>query len=60
MYIYIYRACSAVVTALRAGTEGPGFEPGLFHEACYASSWLLNEAKIYKLYIYIYIYSCVH
>jgi hypothetical protein len=28
------RACSAVVTALRFGTQGPGFEPGLFHKAC--------------------------
>ncbi len=26
---------SAVVIALRFGTQGPGFEPGLFHKACY-------------------------
>ncbi len=30
-----YRACSAVVIVLRFGTQGPGFEPGLFHKACY-------------------------
>ncbi len=29
------RACSAVVIALRFGTQGPGFEPGLSHKACY-------------------------
>ncbi len=29
------RACSVVVIALRFGTQGPGFEPGLFHKACY-------------------------
>ncbi len=29
------RACSAVVIALRFGTQGPGFEPGLFHKAWY-------------------------
>jgi hypothetical protein len=29
------RACSAVVIALRSGTQGPGFEAGLFHKACY-------------------------
>ncbi len=29
------RACSAVVIALRCGTQDPGFEPGLFHKACY-------------------------
>ncbi len=29
------RACSAVVVALRFGTQGPGFKPGLFHKACY-------------------------
>ncbi len=28
------RACSAVVIALRFVTQGPGFEPGLFHKAC--------------------------
>ncbi len=28
-------ACSAVVIALRFGTQGPGFKPGLFHKACY-------------------------
>ncbi len=28
-------ACSAVVIVLRFGTQGPGFEPGLFHKACY-------------------------
>jgi hypothetical protein len=31
----IDRACSAVVIALRFGTQGPGFEPGLFHKAWY-------------------------
>ncbi len=30
-----YRACSAAVIELRFGTQGPGFEPGLFHKACY-------------------------
>ncbi len=30
-----YRACSAVVIALRFGTQGPGFEPDLFRKACY-------------------------
>jgi hypothetical protein len=30
-----YRACSAVVIALRFGTQGPGFEPCLFHKAWY-------------------------
>ncbi len=41
-----YRACSAVVIALRFGTQGPVFEPGLFHKSMlHASSWLLNEAK---------------
>ncbi len=30
-----HRACSAVVIALRFGTQGPGFEPGLSHKACY-------------------------
>ncbi len=30
-----YRACSAVVISLRFGTQDPGFEPGLFHKACY-------------------------
>ncbi len=40
------RACSAVVIALRFGTQGPGFEPGLFYKSMlHASSWLLNEAK---------------
>ncbi len=29
------RACSAVVIALRFGIQGPGFEPGLVHKACY-------------------------
>jgi hypothetical protein len=31
----LHWACSAVVIALRFGTQGPGFEPGLFHKACY-------------------------
>jgi hypothetical protein len=29
------RACSTVVIALCFGTQGPGFEPGLFHKAIY-------------------------
>ncbi len=29
------RACRAVVIALRFGSQGPGFEAGLFHKACY-------------------------
>ncbi len=29
------RACSAVFMALRFGTQGPRFEPGLFHKAFY-------------------------
>ncbi len=33
--ISLYPACSAVVMALRFGTQGPGFEPWLFHKACY-------------------------
>jgi hypothetical protein len=34
--VFIFdRACSVVVIALRFGTQGPGFEPGLFHKACY-------------------------
>ncbi len=42
----LHRACSAVVTVLRFGIQGPGFEPGLFHNSMlHASSWLLNEAK---------------
>jgi hypothetical protein len=28
-------ACSSLVIALSFGTQGPGFEPGLFHKACY-------------------------
>ncbi len=35
LVIWIYRACSAVVIALRFGTQDPGFEPSLFHKACY-------------------------
>ncbi len=31
----LYWACSAVVIALHFGTQGHGFEPGLFHKACY-------------------------
>jgi hypothetical protein len=33
--LLVYRACSSVVIALRFDTQGPGFEPGLFHKACY-------------------------
>jgi hypothetical protein len=40
------RCSSAVVTALRLVSQGPGFEPGLSFKACYMpSSLLLNEAK---------------
>ncbi len=34
-------ACSVVDIALHLYTQGPGFEPGLFHKACYMP--LLNE-----------------
>jgi hypothetical protein len=39
-------ACSVVVIALHLYTQGPGFEPGLFHKAYYMPLWLLNEAMI--------------
>ncbi len=35
VFIGFYLACSALVIALRFGTQAPGFEPGLFHKACY-------------------------
>ncbi len=37
IYPTFHRACSGVVIALRFGTQGPGFEPGLFHKTCYMS-----------------------
>ncbi len=40
-------ACSVVVIALYLYTQGPGFEPGLFHKACYMPLWLLNEEWSY-------------
>ena len=43
----MHRACSAVVIALCFGTQGPGFEPDLFHKA------LLSEAKKYYLIIVV-------
>ncbi len=33
--VFPHRACSAVVIALLSGIQGCGFEPGLFHKACY-------------------------
>ena len=49
-----YRACSAVVKALRFGTQGPGSEPSLFfpQSMLHASSWLLNEAKSFLKFKY--------
>ncbi len=41
--------CSVVVIALHLYTEGPGFEPGIFHKACYMPLWLLNEAMTFFL-----------
>ncbi len=44
------QACSAVVIALRFGTQGPGFEPGLFHKACYMPlHGCFNEAKSFTV-----------
>ena len=40
-------ACSIVVIELHLYTQGPGFEPGLFHKACYMPLWLLNEAMTF-------------
>ncbi len=47
IYVYHtpYRACSAVVIALRFGTQGPGFEPAFSQSMLHASTWMLSEAK---------------